>query len=517
MVILDSSMKLKFCPAGATPALTAAASSADFEALLSAVQTGAAIENVELLLQHRSGAPFTASCSAAALWDKKKSLQGVIIIFTDLTESRALQDQFQQSQKMEIVAELTAGLAHDFNNLLAIVISNLDMLVDKLPKQGEAAELTRAALRASLSGVSLNRQLLAFYKHQTLRPVNVDIGSVINGLTTLLHPTLGEHVDYKFHVPPGLWPVLVDPTLLESAILNLAVNARDAMQDGGLLTISARNQTLPATPAGGPTALTGECVVITVTDTGVGMTGDVVERVFEPFFTTKGFGKGSGLGLSMVYGFVHQSGGNVMIESVPGTGTQIHIQLPRAKRRAGQLPEAEIDGGAAAGAGQTVLVVEDNASLRLVVARQLQEMGYQTIQVESTRSAIRVLESDATVDVMLTDIVMPGGMDGRSLARAAIKLRADLPIILTSGFPNETNAAGADGDNGGQGRDDGDGAGDAWSTAGMPVLAKPVRRDALARRLQQVLTAAALPPTGCPQPHGQLRASPQGCGSLMEK
>jgi len=458
------------------PAMTLPEKTAAFDNLLKQVQTGQNVDNIELDFKRRDGSEFLANLSAAALLDARGALHGTIITFVDLTESRGLQNQFQQSQKMEIVAELTAGLAHDFNNLLAIVISNLDMLEQRVPKDGMAAELVSAALRASLSGVALNRQLLAFSKRQALQPMLVNVRQTVEGLIALLHPTLGEHVDCRIEIQPGLWSTIIDPTLLESAILNLAVNARDAMPKGGTLTITAANETLSDTRVG-PESLSGDCVVITVADTGTGMPDEIVARAFEPFFTTKTFGKGSGLGLSMVYGFVRQSGGSISIESVPGQGTSVHIYLPRAPLDAELGDETAEDSMIVTGSGSTILVVEDNDALRLAVVRQLRELGYEVVEADSARPALRILASDATVDLLLTDIVMPGGMDGRALAQAALKLRPTLPIIFTSGFPAGSGEIPVSG----------------MQEMGVAVLAKPVRGAELAHHIRHALEAHAVP------------------------
>ena len=361
------------------PALTLPEKAAVFDKLLKQVQTGRNVDNIELDFKRRGGSKFLANLSAAALLNARGARHGTIITFVDLTESRGLQNQFQQSQKMEIVAELTAGLAHDFNNLLAIVISNLDMLEQGVPKDGMAAEL---------SGVALNRQLLAFSKRQALQPMLVNVRQTVEGLVALLHSTLGEHVDCQIEIQPGLWSTIIDPTLLESAILNLAVNARDAMPNGGTLTITAANETLSDT-RGGPESLSGDCVVITVADTGTGMPAKIVARAFKPFFTTRTFGKGSGLGLSMVYGFVRQSGGSISIESVLDQGTSIHIYLPRAPLDAELADETADDGMIIKGSGSTILVVEDNEALRLAVVRQLRKLGYEVVEAASARPALR--------------------------------------------------------------------------------------------------------------------------------
>jgi len=454
------------------PALTVPKEAEAFESLLERACQGENFDNVELELRRRDGVPIIANIAAAALWDARGNLHGAIFTLVDLTESRALQEQFQQSQKMEVIAELTAGVAHDFNNLLGIVISNLDMLETRVPKDSFAAELVGAALRASLSGVALNRQLLGFSRRQKLTPMNVDIQQTVEGLKSLLYPILGEHINCRIEIKPNLWSAIIDPTLLESALLNLAVNARDAMPREGTLTISAINTTIDVNSKGEAEDFSGDCVKITVTDTGSGMPAEVAARAFEPFFTTKEFGKGSGLGLSMVYGFVRQSGGTLKIESEPGKGTSIHIFLPRAphemtaarkEHAAGKIKYSD--------AAETILVVEDNEALRQVVVRQLQELGYETIEADSARPALRILGTKTTVDLMLTDIVMPGGMDGLALAGEATKLRSNLPVVFTSGFPAITDA----------------GSLTVEHDIDFPVLAKPVRRHELAEHVRKAL------------------------------
>jgi len=457
------------------PNLTSPDGARAFETLRRQACLGENFDNVELELRRRDGTPITTNISAAALWDASGNLHGAILTLVDLTESRDLQEQFQQSQKMEVVAELTAGVAHDFNNLLGIVISNLDMLESRVPKDSFASELVNAALKASLSGVALNRQLLGFSRHEKLTPMNVDIQQTIEGLKPLLFPILGEHIDCRIEIGPDLWSAIVDPTLLESALLNLAVNARDAMPSDGTLTISATNTSIAADAKGNTENIVGDCVAITVTDTGGGMPADVAARAFDPFFTTKEFGKGSGLGLSMVYGFVRQSGGTLDIESKPGKGTSIHIFLPRAP--SGQKAEKTkaSDNITWSGSAETILVVEDNDALRLAVVRQLQELGYETIEADSAKPALKILETKTDIDLMLTDIVMPGGMDGRALAGEAAKIRANLPVVFTSGFPATADI----------------GSPTRQQHLDFPVLAKPVRQQELAEHVRKALSVSA--------------------------
>ncbi len=453
------------------PTLTEPEEAEAFDSLLERACRGENFNNVELELRRRDGQPIIANIAAAALWDARGTLHGAIFTLVDLTESRALQEQFQQSQKMEVVGELTAGVAHDFNNLLGVVISNLDMLESRVPKGSFASELVSAALRASLSGVALNRQLLAFSSRQKLTPMNVDIQQTLEGMYSLLYPILGEHIDCRIEIEPDLWSATVDPSLLESALLNLAVNARDSMPSAGRLIISAANKTMTSDARGEVEELSGDCVAITVTDSGIGMPADVAARAFEPFFTTKEFGKGSGLGLSMVYGFVRQSGGTLKIESQPEKGTSIHIYLPRAPDGIADRPEYSADNVDCSGSAETILVVEDNDALRQAVVRQLQELGYETIEADSAKPALEILETKTNVDLMLTDIVMPGGMDGRALAGEATKLRSNLPVVFTSGFPEATQFSSLT----------------SAQEVSFPVLVKPVRRQELAEHVRKAL------------------------------
>ncbi|MCF6322595.1 MAG: PAS-domain containing protein, partial [Rhizobiaceae bacterium] len=458
------------------PQLTSVGGKNEFNKLLSRARQGENFSNVELELTRRDGLPFIANIAAAALWDSRGKLHGAIITLVDLTESRALQEQFQQSQKMEVVAELTAGVAHDFNNLLGIIISNLDMLESRVEKNSFLAELVGAALRASLSGVALNRQLLAFSHRQKLSPQNVDISKTIEELKPLIFPILGEHIDCRLKIEKDLWTAIIDPSLLESALLNLAVNARDAMPDEGTFTILAKNKTVRRNSKTKNSELTGDCVVISVSDTGSGMNAKVAARAYEPFFTTKEFGKGSGLGLSMVYGFVRQSGGVLEIDSTPGHGTTVTICIPRSKTSpdmvSGKVKSIETDEVAGS---ETILVVEDNDALRLAVVRQLQEMGYKTQEADCAKPALKILETETEIDLMLTDIVMPGGMDGRALAGEAAKIRMDMPVLFTTGFPVIV-----------EGDEDANNQSNKY-----PVLAKPVRRNELAKHIREALKASA--------------------------
>lgn len=444
----------------------------DLDRFLDAVYGGASQTNTEIQLRHDTGRIIEANIFASVLSDNAGTPFGAILIIADLTEERALQTQFQQSQKMEVVAKLTAGLAHDFNNLLAIVISNIEMLENRLADNDEARAMLKSAKRASLSGVALNKKLLAFSRDRSLELEELDVAKEVTFLTSLLQVTLGEGIELSLNLAEDSWPVRVDRALMQSALLNLAVNSRDAMPGGGTFDMSIQNTTLDAQNP--HTHLTGDFVSIKVTDTGEGMNADVLSRVFQPFFTTKDFGKSSGLGLSMVYGFVNQSGGDIYIESTPGAGTTVTIYLPRTEL--GRLPQNTPEASQAApsrGNDEVILIVEDNTELRRALVLQLAELGFHPLQAESGATALELLEAGVPVDLLLTDIVMPGGMDGRELATHARRLRPDLPVVFLSGYP----ALGEDGND------------TSLDTRGIKVLAKPVSQSDLGEHINKSLKA----------------------------
>jgi len=392
----------------------------------------------------------------------------VLAIVRDLTEREVIDAQLRQSQKMEAIGQLTGGMAHDFNNLLAIVIGNLDMLVSQKKADRQVQELGGEALDAALRGADLTQGLLAFARRQPLQPKRGDLNELIGGITRLLSRTLSESIEITLDLDPTLWPVVVDHAQLDSALTNLATNARDAMPRGGKLLIATGNRTLdPEYAARNQDVMPGEYAMIEVTDTGKGMPPEVISHVFDPFFTTKERDKGTGLGLSMVFGFMKQSGGHISVYSEVGVGTTFRLYLPRVG-----------DGGKAEAApqalnllssskGETVLVVEDNALLRRVAVRQLLELGYRVLDVKNASEALSQLEANK-VDALFTDIVMPGGVDGVELANTAKNRWPDLKVILTSGYP-ETKIT------------------ENLATANFPLLTKPYRQAALARILRNAL------------------------------
>lgn len=343
--------------------------------------------------------------------------------------------QLQQAQKMETVGNLTGGIAHDFNNLLGILIGNLDLLKEMLESDEDASELVDAALEAGLRGKDLNRRLLAFARRQSLKPETIDVNETLASMTKLLQRSLGERIEIFIRSTADIWPVTVDPTQLETAILNLGVNARDAMPSGGKLTVETANVQLDESfVESDEEVVPGSYVMLAVSDEGTGMAPEVVKRVFDPFFTTKEVGQGTGLGLSMVHGFIKQSGGHVSVYSEKNIGTTVKLFLPRDKNT---VAEIEDEAGAQEqplGHGQRVLLVEDNDGMRKVAKKQLSDLGYTVLEADRATAAIEVLEKGEKVDLVFSDVVMPGEMDGIGLANKISQDYPGLPVLLTSGF-----------------------------------------------------------------------------------
>jgi signal transduction histidine kinase/two-component SAPR family response regulator len=358
----------------------------------------------------------------------------------DITYRRQLEQQLLQSQKLDAIGRLTGGIAHDFNNMLSVIIWNLDALTRSLKAGTKDQDRVTNALGAALNCADLVRQLLTFARHQPHQPKVIDLSEMISRMARLLGPVLGEHVRIETRLGESIWPIFADPAQVESALVNLAINARDSMPDGGTLTIECANV---HQDAGELEPASGDYVLVTVSDTGVGMSQDVIDRAFEPFFTTKEPGKGSGLGLSMVHGFVKQAGGHVAIDSEMGAGTRIRLYLPRttaADAREGDT-STDAEGEAPAGA-HAVLVVEDNAIVRSVAVARFEELGHTVLEAESAAAALELLVSPAPIDLLFTDVVIPGGMGGLDLARRALELRPDIRVIFTSGYAASFSAVG---------------------------------------------------------------------------
>jgi PAS domain S-box-containing protein len=364
------------------------------------------------------------------------TVRGYFVLSVDITERKRIEDELRQAQKIEAIGQLAGGIAHDSNNMLAATLGNLDLLLDALPPaEVSRRSLAERAIEAAERVADLNRRLLAFARKQTLRPQITDVNQLISGMTTILQRTLGETIEIEVAQNPTLWHCLIDPTQLQNALLNLAINARDAMAGSGRLTITTANVVLNRPLDDGSERLVpGDYVTITVSDMGAGMPPEIARRAFEPFFTTKEVGKGSGLGLSMVYGFARQSGGTVVISSRVARGTRVTLYLPSAGPAATDQPRSEPARLLRRETGERILVVEDNPLVGAMASSALSSMGYNPVVVINASSAIAELERPDPVALLLTDILLPGGMTGVDLARQARRRWPDLPILFMSGF-----------------------------------------------------------------------------------
>jgi signal transduction histidine kinase/ActR/RegA family two-component response regulator len=394
------------------------------------------------------------------------------------------QEQLRQAQKMEAVGQLTGGLAHDFNKLLTGILGSLALMRTRIA-QGRTRELDRyldAAQESADRAAALTHRLLAFSRRQTLDPKPTDVARLTASMEEFIRRTVGPAIEVRTTMADGLWATLCDPNQLESALLNLAINARDAMPDGGQLAIKAVNKSLgdlraarlcelaPGELAPGELA-PGEYVMISVSDTGTGMPPEVLDRVFEPFFTTKPLGQGTGLGLSMVYGFARQSGGHARIESEVGRGTAVHIYLPRYVGEAAPDEAGATAAGRARGAGavETVVVVDDEPVVRRLATEVLREFGYQVIAAADGPEGLSILQSDLRVDLLVTDVGLPGGMNGRQLADAARERRPGLKVLFITGYAEAAVI------------------GNEMFEPGMQVITKPFAMDTLAARIRAMI------------------------------
>jgi len=385
---------------------------------------------------------------------------GFFVFSHEITEQRRMQAALVQAQKMEAIGQLTGGLAHDFNNLLTVVIGNLAALQDHQPGNAAINEFVDPALQSARRGVQLIKRLLTFSRQQPLEPQAVDIGRLIASLSKLVRRSLPESIAVSTDLPSALF-ALVDPGQLESALLNFALNARDAMPDGGRLHIAARQVELSSNAAAFDVT-PGSYAMIEIVDNGSGMDSATLARIFEPFFTTKRFGLGSGLGLSMAYGFAKQSGGGVVIQSQPGQGTTVLMALPLTHPE--NDDEAPLDDAPLLLGGELVLLVEDEPNVRRVVRQQLIDLGYPVIEAENGAQALEMIEHIPDIAIIVSDIIMPGGVDGRQLAEWVMQHRPQLSILLMTGYAEEHNTE---------------------SISNLPLLAKPFVRQDLARALQR--------------------------------
>ena len=387
-------------------------------------------------------------------------------------ELEAAKEQLRQSQKLEAVGQLTGGLAHDFNNLLAAISGSLE-LMRRRGAQARPADLERyigVAQGATQRAAALTHRLLAFSRRQTLEPKLLSVNRLVRGMEELIRRTVGPAIEVEVIDMPNLWNVQVDASQFENALLNLCINARDAMPDGGRLVIETANRTLDAKDAEAAELTPGAYVSMSVRDNGVGMPAEVAAMAFDPFFTTKPLGMGTGLGLSMIYGFAKQSGGRVSIDSKVGEGTTVCIELPRSEAAAEEaLAPAGASNAPRADRGETVLVVDDEASLRMLIVEVMQDLGYATLEAGNGTEALRWLRSGRRIDLLVTDVGLPGGMNGRQVADAARGERPALNVLFVTGYAESAVL--------GQGTLD----------AGMHVMTKPFEMHALARRVKELI------------------------------
>jgi signal transduction histidine kinase/CheY-like chemotaxis protein len=349
-------------------------------------------------------------------------------------EIEANETQVRQAQKMEAIGQLTGGVAHDFNNILTVITGTIEILSEAVKDRPQLVQITDMISAAAARGADLTRHLLAFGRRQPLQPRNTDVNALVVDAARLLRPTLGEQIEIESMLAHDSAPALIDPSQLSTAILNLALNARDAMPDGGKLTLETRNVVLDETYPGMTSELKpGDYVMIAVSDTGEGIPGSLLDKVFEPFFTTKEVGKGSGLGLSMVYGFVKQSNGHIKIYSEENHGTTVKLYLPAATGVPDALAaETGILGGEHG--DESILIVEDDALVREYVVTQISRFGYRTMAAGNAAEALAIIEGPERFDLLFTDVIMPGGLNGRQLATEALKRRPELKVLYTSGY-----------------------------------------------------------------------------------
>ena len=435
--------------------------------------TPASFPGVLIDVEERRSVEAERDRAAAALRALNETLEQRVADRT--AELMRAEEQLRQAHKMEAVGQLTGGLAHDFNNLLAGVSGALELIGVRM-SQGRVADVEKyvvAAQGATRRAAALTHRLLAFSRRQTLDPRPTNVNALVNGMAELIQRTVGPGISVETVGAAGLWTALVDASQLENALLNLCINARDAMPDGGRITIETANKWIDRAAARTHDMPVGQYLSLCVTDTGTGMTPDVIAKAFDPFFTTKPLGQGTGLGLSMIYGFAQQSGGQVRIYSEAGQGTTVCIYLPRHYGDAAEEAAATgRDPAAGAEAGETVLIVDDEPTVRMLVTDVLEELGYTAIEAADSVAGLKILRSDARIDLLISDVGLPGGMNGRQMAEAARQDRPGLKVLFITGYAENSVI------------------GNGHLDPGMEVLTKPFAVDTLAARIREMVAAA---------------------------
>jgi len=440
---------------------------AEYERLFEAAMAGETIRDIRVQRRHKNGALIEVSFSGAAMYGPE-GIRGVAYALSDVTESTKIEQQLRHAQKMDAIGQLTGGVAHDFNNLLTVITSTIDLLADGVADKPELAAIAKLIGEAAARGAELTSHLLSFARKQALQPREVDVNELVLASANLLRPTLGENIEIRTKLAAGAWPAMIDPGQLTTALLNLAVNARDAMPGGGKLTLETANIVLDEDyAAANRDVRAGPYVMVVVSDTGTGIPRDIQDKVFEPFFSTKEVGKGTGLGLSMVYGFIKQSGGHVKIYSEQNIGTAIRLYLPQATAVADPQTAASVP--PVSGGNETILLVEDDPLVRVSVTTQLKSLGYRIIPAENAAAALKLLDDGAPFDLLFTDVIMPGPMNGSQLAKEMTKRRPGTKVLFTSGYTESAMVH--------HGRLDPD----------VLLLQKPHRREDLARALRKAL------------------------------
>lgn len=429
------------------------------------------VKNFAMSVRHRESNKVTyIIANGGPMRDAAGRITGSVVVYRDVTESREIERQLQQAQKMEAVGQLTGGVAHDFNNILTVITGTIEIIAEGVADRPDLAAVAGMIDEAATRGADLTQRLLAFARRQPLQPAEIDINALVVETVKLLRPTIGEQIEIETMLAGDLNAALVDPNQLSSALINLSLNARDAMPKGGKLMLETKNVHLDENyTKANSDAQPGPYILVAVSDTGEGIPAEIHDRVFEPFFTTKDVGRGTGLGLSMVYGFTKQSNGHIKIYSEVGHGTTIKLYLPQTAGEA--HPQQDIAAPLVESGSETVLAVEDDALVRNYVVAQLKSLGYTVLTAANADEALKIIDSGKTVDLLFTDVIMPGSMNGRQLSDEALKRRPSLRVLFTSGYTENAIVH--------HGRLD----------PGVLLLAKPYRKADLARMIRQALAA----------------------------